>query len=85
MGIKKKALKPYIYISILSIVAVISCSIFAFLEKGLIRDVLVIVAIFIFIGGIAQFLLYRYFFQTYSRSLPKEAREEYFQEIPPQL
>lgn len=84
MEIRKKALKLYICIFIASILAAIISSVFAFFEKGIVRDILVIVAIVIFVCGIAQLLLYRYFSRIYSRSLPKEEREEDIREIPSQ-
>ena len=84
MDRRKKALKLYRYIFIFSILAVILDSMFAFFEKGIVRDIVVIADLMIFFSVILQFFVYRYFSQLYLRNIPKEAREEDIREIPPQ-
>jgi hypothetical protein len=63
MNIRKKALKLYIYVVILGIVAAGALSVFAALETGIVRGIVVVVAIIMFVCSIAQFILYRYFYR----------------------
>lgn len=84
MNTRKKALKLYIYIVTLGIIAAIALSVFALLETGTVRGILAVAAIVIFASSIVQFLLYRYFYQIKVRNVPKEAREEDFPKIPQQ-
>ena len=81
---RKKVVDMYIYIFTLSIIAVIASSVFALLETGVVRGLLIAAAVIIFISSIIDIFLYRYFSQQNSRDMLKEAREEDFREIPPQ-
>ena len=76
MEINKKALKPYLYIAILAIVAGILSCVFALQETGIIRDILLTAGFVILAGGVVQLLLRRYFLRVYERSQPKKIKED---------
>ncbi len=84
MNTRKKALKLYIYILILCSIAAITGGISALLETGVVRVLFATVAIIIFFCGIAQFMLYRYFYRDKVSVVLKEAREEDFPKTPSQ-
>lgn len=77
MNIGKKHLKLYTFMIILYVIAVIAIGMFAVLETGVPRVILVILAAIVFFCGVAQFLLYRYFSQHNSKDIPKESREDF--------
>ncbi len=70
---KKKHVKLFIFMIILYVIAVIAIGMFALLETGVPRTILVILTAIAFFCGITQFLLYQYLSQHKS----KESRGDF--------
>ena len=77
MNREKKHLKLFTLMVMLYVIGVIATGMFAVLETGVPRAILMILAVIVFFCGVTQFLLYRYFYQHNSKDIPKEAGFEY--------